>query len=143
MTYLTILSALGGGALIGLAAALLLFFNNRTAGISGIAAGILPPWTQDISWRLWFLAGLVVSAPLWRLLGGTVHLQIDAPLTVLAVAGLLVGYGTRLGGGCTSGHGICGNARLSARSFVATLIFISTAGITVFLVRHVFYGGYQ
>ena len=138
MTYLSVLSALGGGALIGLAAALLLFFNNRTAGISGIAAGILPPWQQDTGWRLWFLAGLVLSAPLWKLLGGSVHIQIDAPLIVLAIAGLLVGYGTRLGGGCTSGHGICGNARLSVRSIVATLLFMTTAGITVFLVRHVF-----
>jgi uncharacterized protein len=138
MTYLTILSALGGGALIGLAAALLLFFNNRTAGISGIAAGILPPWQQDIGWQLWFLAGLVLSAPLWTLLGGSVFMEIDAPLTVLAIAGLLVGYGTRLGGGCTSGHGICGNARLSARSIAATLLFMTTAGITIFLVRHGF-----
>ena len=138
MTYLTILSALGGGTLIGLAAALLLFFNNRTAGISGIAAGILPPWQQDTGWRLWFLAGLVLSAPLWKLLGGSVHIQIDAPLIVLTIAGLLVGYGTRLGAGCTSGHGICGIARLSVRSIVATLLFMTTAGITVFLVRHVF-----
>jgi uncharacterized membrane protein YedE/YeeE len=138
MTYLTVLSALGGGALIGLATALLLFTNNRTAGISGIAAGILPPLQQDTGWRLWFLAGLVLSAPLWMLLGGNVHIQIDSPLIVLAIAGLLVGYGTRLGGGCTSGHGICGIARLSVRSIVATLLFMSTAGITVFLVRHGF-----
>jgi uncharacterized membrane protein YedE/YeeE len=138
MTYLTVLSALGGGALIGLAAAILLFFNNRTAGISGIVAGILPPWQQDTGWRLSFLAGLVFSASLWRLLGGSVHSQIDTPLNVLAFAGLLVGYGTRLGGGCTSGHGICGNARLSVRSIVATLLFMTTAGMTVFLVRHGF-----
>ena len=124
--------------LIGIAAASLLFFNNRTAGISGIAAGILPPWRQDIGWRLWFLAGLVISAPLWKLLGGNVYLQIDTPLTVLAIAGLLVGYGTRLGGGCTSGHGICGIARLSLRSIVATLTFMTTAGITVYWVRHGF-----
>jgi len=137
MTYLTVVSALGGGVLIGLAAAVLLFFNNRTAGISGIAAGILPPWQQGGGWRLWFLAGLIISAPFWKLLGGSVMIQIDAPLVVLALAGLLVGYGTRLGGGCTSGHGICGNARLSVRSIVATLTFMTTAGITVFLVRHV------
>jgi hypothetical protein len=124
--------------LIGIAAASLLFFHNRTAGISGIAAGILPPWRQNIGWRLWFLAGLVISAPLWKLLGGSVYLQIDTPLTVLVIAGLLVGYGTRLGGGCTSGHGICGIARLSQRSIVATLIFMITAGITVYLVRHGF-----
>ena len=138
MTNLNIISALGGGMLIGIAAASLLFFHNRTAGISGIAAGILPPWRQNIGWRLWFLAGLVISAPLWKLLGGSVYLQIDTPLTVLVIAGLLVGYGTRLGGGCTSGHGICGIARLSQRSIVATLIFMITAGITVNLVRHGF-----
>ena len=84
------------------------------------------------------MIGLVLSAPLWKLLGGSVPVQIDSPLIVLAIAGLLVGYGTRLGGGCTSGHGICGNARLSVRSLVATLLFMSTAGITVFLVRHDF-----
>jgi uncharacterized protein len=139
MAYLTVLSALGGGALIGFAAALLLFFNNRTAGISGIAAGILSPKQQDnTGWRLSFLAGLVLSAPLWKLLDGSVYIEIDTPLTVLAIAGLLVGYGTRLGGGCTSGHGVCGNARLSVRSIVATLLFMTTAGMTVFLVRHVF-----
>ena len=136
MAYSTVLSALGGGALIGLAAALLMYFNNRTAGISGIAAGILPPWKNDLGWRLWFLSGLVLSAPIWVLLGGSVHIQLDTPLSVLAIAGLLVGYGTRLGGGCTSGHGICGNARLSVRSIVATLVFMTTAGITVFIVRH-------
>ena len=138
MTYLTALSALGGGVLIGMAAALLLFFNNRIAGISGIAAGILPPWQKETGWRLWFLIGLVVSAPLWKLFGGHVYIQLDTPLIVLAIAGLLVGHGTQLGGGCTSGHGICGNARLSVRSIVATLVFMTTAGITVFLVRHVF-----
>ena len=137
MTYLTVLYALSGGVLIGLAAALSLFFNNRTAGISGIAAGILPPWQQETGWRLWFLIGLVVGVPVWKLFGGHVYLQLDTPLIVLAIAGLLVGYGTQLGGGCTSGHGICGNARLSVRSIVATLVFMTTAGITVFLVRHV------
>jgi uncharacterized membrane protein YedE/YeeE len=136
MIELSVFSALGGGALIGLAAALLLFFNNRVAGISGIAAGILPPWQDETSWRLWFLMGLVLSAVLWKLLGGSIEVQIDTPLIVLAISGLLVGYGTRLGGGCTSGHGICGIARLSKRSIVATLIFMSTAGITVFLIRH-------
>jgi uncharacterized protein len=137
MTYITVLSAFGGGILIGLAAAVLLFFNNRVAGISGIAAGILPPWQDETGWRLWFLIGLVFSAGLWRLFGGSIEVQIDTPLVVLGISGLLVGYSTRLGGGCTSGHGICGIARLSGRSIVATLVFMSTAGITVFLVRHV------
>jgi uncharacterized membrane protein YedE/YeeE len=137
MTLITVLSALSGGVLIGLAAAILLFFNNRVAGISGIAAGILPPWHDETGWRLWFLIGLVFSGALWRLFVGSIEVQIDTPLVVLGISGLLVGYGTRLGGGCTSGHGICGIARLSGRSIVATLVFMSTAGITVFLVRHV------
>ena len=137
MTYITVLSAFGGGILIGLAAAVLLFFNNRVAGISGIAAGILPPWQDETGWRLWFLIGLVLSPSLWKLFGGSIDVQIDTSLIVLAISGLLVGYGTRLGGGCTSGHGICGIARLSGRSIVATLVFVSIAGITVFLVRHV------
>ncbi len=137
MTLLSILTALAGGVLIGLAAALLLFFNKRTAGISGIAAGILLPWhPQESVWRWWFLAGLLVSAPLWTVFGGEVHILVETPLAILAGAGLLVGYGTRLGGGCTSGHGICGIARLSVRSIVATLTFMLTAGITVYLVRH-------
>jgi len=137
MTEFTPLSALAGGALIGLASALLLFTHNRVAGISGIAAGILPPWIAETSWRLWFLAGLIISAPLYRLTVSAVPVQIDTPLAVLAVAGLLVGYGTQLGGGCTSGHGVCGIARLSVRSIVATLIFMLTAGLMVYLVRHV------
>jgi uncharacterized membrane protein YedE/YeeE len=80
--------------------------------------------------------GLFLSAPLYRLVGWQIPIHIDTPLPVLAVAGLLVGYGTRLGGGCTSGHGVCGIARLSVRSLVATMIFMLTAGISVYLVRH-------
>jgi uncharacterized membrane protein YedE/YeeE len=137
MTNFTPLSALAGGAIIGLASALLLFTHQRVAGISGIAAGILPPWGTETGWRMWFLAGLIISAPLYRLTGSAVPVQIDAPLAVLVVAGLLVGYGSQLGGGCTSGHGICGIARLSVRSIVATLIFMLTAGVMVYLVRHV------
>lgn len=136
MDYLNVFLPLAGGALIGLSAALLLFTHNRTAGISGIAAGILPPWKGDQGWRFWFLAGLLISAPLYKLSGQPVHIEVDTPLAVLAIAGLLVGYGTRLGGGCTSGHGICGIARLSMRSIAATLIFMLTAGVTVFAVRH-------
>lgn len=137
MTGSSLLLAVAGGVLIGLASALLLFTHNRVAGISGIAAGILPPWTRDSTWRWWFLVGLISSAPLYRLAGGTVLTQLDAPLGVLAIAGLLVGYGSRLGGGCTSGHGVCGIARLSVRSIVATLVFMLTAGVTVYLLRHV------
>jgi uncharacterized membrane protein YedE/YeeE len=138
MAEITVLSALAGGALIGAAAALLLIKQNRVAGISGIAAGILPPWNSESKWRLWFLLGLFLSAPLYRFAGLQIPLRIDTPLPLLAVAGLLVGYGTRLGGGCTSGHGVCGIARLSLRSIVATLVFMLTAGISVYLVRHLF-----
>ncbi|WP_019867497.1 YeeE/YedE family protein [Methylovulum miyakonense] len=137
MTAFTVLSALAGGALIGLASALLLFTHNRIAGISGIAAGILPPWGADTGWRLWFLAGLIISAPLYRLAGYAIPVQIDAPWVAMAAAGLLVGYGSRLGGGCTSGHGVCGIARLSVRSIVATLVFMLAAGLVVYLSRHV------
>lgn len=138
MAEVTVLSALAGGALIGLAAALLLFTHNRVAGISGIAAGVLPPWGTESRWRLWFLAGLIASGPLYQLSGNAMPVQFDASLAVLAVAGVLVGYGTRLGGGCTSGHGVCGIARLSGRSIVATLVFMLTGGLSVYLVRHVF-----
>ena len=139
MAEITVLSALTGGAIIGGASALLLFKHRRIAGISGIAAGILPPWNAESGWRLWFLIGLLISAPLYRASGFIIPVKIDSSLLVLAIAGLLVGYGARLGGGCTSGHGVCGIARLSVRSIVATLVFMSTAGLTVYLVRHGFY----
>lgn len=137
MTYLTVLSSLCGGVLIGLAATILLYFNHRVAGISGIVAGLFKPWQCDSLWRLAFLIGLIMSASLWYLMGGFIHIKLDASYSLLAISGLLVGYGTRLGNGCTSGHGICGLARLSPRSMVATACFMITAGITVYWVRHV------
>lgn len=137
MTEITILSAALGGVIIGLAAGLLLATHQRVAGISGIASGILPPWNAETAWRLWFLSGLIASAPLYRLMVGEITMTLDASLAVLAIAGLLVGYGSRLGGGCTSGHGVCGIARLSMRSIVATLMFMLTAGVTVYIRRHV------
>lgn len=141
MNELTILTALGGGAMIGLSAALLLWTHKHTAGISGIAAGILRPGQVGGNWRWCFLAGLLASGPLYRLSGADIPLDLFASPGLLAVAGLLVGYGTRLGGGCTSGHGVCGLARLSIRSIVATLTFMFTAGVTVFIVRHVLSAG--
>jgi len=138
MAEITVFSALTGGVIIGGAAALLLYKHQRVAGISGIAAGLLSPWGAESGWRLWFLLGLLASAPLYRLIGGHIPVQLNASLAVLAGAGLLVGYGSRLGGGCTSGHGVCGIARLSLRSVVATLVFMLTAGVSVYLVRHVF-----
>ncbi len=136
MTDISVLPSLTGGALIGLSAALLLFTHKHTAGISGIAAGLLSPWQAGGGWRWWFLGGLVVSGPLYRLSGTDIPMQLHTSTAVLAVAGLLVGYGTRLGGGCTSGHGVCGIARLSLRSIIATLTFMLTASITVYIVRH-------
>jgi len=137
MAEITVLSALTGGALIGAAAAVLSIKFKRVAGISGIAAGILRSGAAESSWRWWFLLGLLMSAPLYRLSGLEIPIHFAAPLPVLAVSGLLVGYGTRLGGGCTSGHGVSGIAKLSVRSIVATLIFMLTAGSSVYVVRHI------
>jgi uncharacterized membrane protein YedE/YeeE len=137
MAEITVLSALAGGALIGAASALLFIKSKRVAGISGIAAGILRPRDNEFAWRLWFIFGLLLSAPLYKLVGWEIPIHIQTPLLVLAISGLLVGYGTRLGGGCTSGHGVCGIARLSIRSIVATVVFMLTAGVSVFIVRHI------
>ncbi len=136
MDYPSALAAIIGGMLIGASAALLLFTYKHTAGISGIAAGLLPPWPRGGLWRVWFLAGLVASAPLAKWAGAEPVTELQASPALLLLAGLMVGYGSRLGGGCTSGHGVCGIARLSPRSIVATLTFMFSAGITVFLTRH-------
>jgi uncharacterized membrane protein YedE/YeeE len=132
-------SALTGGALIGLAASLLLLFNGRIAGISGILAGSLFLRRQERLWRLLFLVGMVVGASVYQYVGGDLSgVRTGYPLPLLIIGGLLVGFGTRLGSGCTSGHGICGLARHSRRSIVATLIFMVFGGVSVYLVRHVF-----
>lgn len=141
MENFTPYSALTGGVLIGLAVSLLLLLNGRIAGISGIAGGILPPWRDDIGWRICFLAGLILAPTLYKLLGGQINIQIHTSLPVMAVAGLLVGYGTSLGRGCTSGHGVCGLARLSVRSAAATLTFMLTGAVTVYIVRHLIGAG--
>jgi uncharacterized membrane protein YedE/YeeE len=137
MTEITVWSALAGGAIIGGASALLLFKHRRVAGVSGIASGILPPWNQESGWRLSFVLGLLLSAPLYSFFVQSLTIKLDASWVQLLIAGVLVGYGSRLGGGCTSGHGVCGIARLSLRSVVATLVFMAVAGIVVFLHRHV------
>lgn len=127
-----------GGALIGLASALLLLLNGRIAGIAGIAGGLLPPRAGDVAWRLLFVLGLAIGALLWRLASGApVGYTPELPLPWIAFAGLLVGFGTRLGSGCTSGHGICGLARFSRRSMVSVAVFMLSAMVTVFVVRHV------
>ena len=136
-------SALLGGALIGLSAAVLLLFKGRIAGISGIAGGVILPEKGDIPWRILFLVGLVVGGVLYQLLGISPSVESIQPVTGkvgLILAGLLVGIGSALGTGCTSGHGICGLARRSVRSLVATLTFMLTAMITVFIVRHLLGG---
>ena len=138
METFTPYSALLGGALIGLAATLLLALNGRIAGVSGILAGMVPVrGGEDGQWRLLFLAGLVAGAGLHRLvIAPEAAITFAAPLPILIAGGLLVGLGTRIGGGCTSGHGVCGMARLSRRSLVATLTFMATAMITVFVTQH-------
>ena len=129
-------AALTGGLLIDLAAASFLLLNGRIAGISGILGGLLVPARRDILWRVAFLAGLVGTPSLWLLFSELPPIQIDAGYPALIVAGLLVGIGTRYGSGCTSGHGVCGLSRLSPRSLVATLSFMATGFLTVFVIRH-------
>jgi uncharacterized membrane protein YedE/YeeE len=141
MTAFDPFSALLGGALIGLASVLLMLLLGRIAGISGILAGCFYLSGTDKGWRLAFLAGLV-AAPLIASAAGYPILspQMPASWIIAAAAGLLVGFGTRLGGGCTSGHGVCGVARLSPRSIAATIIFMFTAMIVVAIMRHGFGG---
>lgn len=134
--FTPVLAAIGG-ALIGLAVVLTMALLGRIAGISGIIGGLLRPKRGDLGWRATFLIGLA-AAPLLHLavFGNWPAFRLSTPTGVIIVAGLLVGLGTRLGSGCTSGHGVCGMARLSLRSVVATAIFMGTALVTVFLVRH-------
>ena len=130
-------SALAGGALIGLAAAMFVLLNGRIAGISGVLGGLLNPTRGDIGWRIAFVAGLVGAPLVYRLFGALPMPQIDAGTGALMLAGLLVGVGTRYGAGCTSGHGVCGLSRLSPRSLSATLVFMGAGFATVFVARHV------
>jgi uncharacterized membrane protein YedE/YeeE len=129
-------SALGGGLLIGLAAALFVLFNGRIAGISGIVGGLLRPAPGERGWRIAFLLGLVAAPLVYTLAAPLPAMRIDAGTGTLIAAGLLVGVGTRYGAGCTSGHGVCGLARGSARSLAATLAFMGAGFATVFIVRH-------
>jgi uncharacterized membrane protein YedE/YeeE len=133
---LTLLSAASGGLLIGVAVAILLFFNGRIAGISGILGGLFNFRKHDVAWRLAFLTGLALSATFWQMFGPLPAIQIDASLSTILVAGILVGVGTSYASGCTSGHGVCGLSRISLRSLVATLIFMATGMATVFVIRH-------
>jgi uncharacterized membrane protein YedE/YeeE len=130
-------SAMAGGGLIGLAAGLLWLFSGRIAGISGIMGGLFSSWSRDTGWRLCFLAGLLMGPLMLRGVNGeSAAIHINPSLALLSIAGLLVGYGTGLGSGCTSGHGICGLTRLSRRSIAATLTFMTVAAATVYITRH-------
>jgi uncharacterized protein len=133
-------TALFGGAVIGIAAALLLLFNGRIAGITGIAGGLIKPKQGDIAWRLAFISGLIVSPLIWQLFSPLPLIQVESSNLLLAIAGLIVGISTRYGSGCTSGHGVCGVARLSPRSIIATLAFMATGFVTVYIVRHIIAG---
>jgi len=135
-TAFTPWTSLAGGALIGLAAALFVLATGRIAGVSGVLGGLLAPRRGDIAWRLAFVGGLV-GAPLVVALATALPApRIDAGGAALIAAGLLVGIGTRVGSGCTSGHGVCGLSRLSPRSLVATLLFMGAGFATVFVLRH-------
>lgn len=130
-------TALGGGVLIGVAAAMFVLLNGRIAGISGIVGGLLKPQRGDILWRALFVAGMVLAPLAWLAFAELPEMTIDAGYPLLIVAGLIVGISTRYGSGCTSGHGVCGISRLSPRSIVATLAFMGTGFVTVYIMRHV------
>jgi uncharacterized membrane protein YedE/YeeE len=139
-TAFTPWTSLAGGALIGLAAALFVLANGRVAGVSGVLGGLLTPRRGDIGWRLAFVLGLVGAPLVYTLAAALPAPRIDAGSTALIAAGLLVGVGTRVGSGCTSGHGVCGMSRLSPRSLVATLLFMGAGFATVFVLRHLIGG---
>ena len=130
--------AAAGGLMIGAAVTLLLLFNGRIAGISGIVGGLYRMQQGDISWRVAFILGLVLSAVIWKFFFVLPEIAIETNYTMLALAGFLVGYGTRLGSGCTSGHGVCGISRRSPRSIAATTVFMLAGFMTVYLIRHAF-----
>ncbi len=130
--------SLAGGILLGISATLMLLMNGKIAGISGILTGLLTPKSKDFAWRLLFALGMISGGVLGVLaFSGDAPVQFGTSSAMLAVAGLLVGVGTRLGNGCTSGHGICGIGRLSKRSIVATCVFMVVAAVTVFVRLHV------
>ena len=134
----TPISGLVGGLLIGLSVTLMLLLNGRIAGISGIVGGLLAPKGGNTGWRVAFVVGLLIGAMAYILaVGGPAPVDVLASPPAILVGGLLVGFGTRLGSGCTSGHGLCGMARISRRSMVASAVFFGVAMLTVFLTRQV------
>ena len=140
MDHFTPLPALAGGILIGLASVWLLAANGRIAGVSGILHGLVSRIPGDSAWRASFIAGLVAAGFAWQAVAGVDQSRASLGLVLPAVAGLLVGFGARLSGGCTSGHGICGLGRRSVRSLVAVAVFMATGIATTFVARHVIGG---
>ena len=129
--------SLGGGVLIGLAAVMLMAVNGRIAGMTGILTGILPPVASDWAWRVAFLAGAILAPLVVIATGNTIEYSVPTPVWLLAIGGFIVGIGVYFGSGCTSGHGVCGMARLSPRSIAATVTFMIFTGMTVYVIRHV------
>jgi uncharacterized protein len=130
-------ASLAGGVIIGISAAMFVLLNGRIAGISGILGGLLPPRPGDAAWRALFLLGVILAPLVWAAIRPLPAFHVGAGTGTLVAAGLLVGICTRYGSGCTSGHGVCGMARLSPRSILATLAFMLAGFLTVFLLRHV------
>ena len=138
-THFTPWSSLSGGVILGVASALFILLNGRVLGISGILGGLLPPKAGDTLWRITFLLGMFAAPTIFNILAPSEFItspQIDANLMMLIIAGLLVGIGTRYASGCTSGHGVCGLSRMSPRSLIATLAFMSAGFVTVYVIRH-------
>ena len=140
-SHFTPLESLGGGFLIGLAAGAFIIAHGRIMGVSGILGGIVRPLKGDFLWRASFMLGLIAAPFIARLAGLLPEARIEGSLVQLMIAGLLVGFGTALGSGCTSGHGVCGIARLSPRSIVATILFVGSGMVTVWAVRAFGLGG--
>lgn len=136
MQHLSFINALIGGSLIGIAAAVLLVFNGKIAGVSGVLGGLLSAPSQDRTWRLAFIAGLILAPSLWQLVAALPNIEVSTNTPLIIIAGLIVGIGTRLGSGCTSGHGVCGIARLSKRSIIATITFMLLGFLVTYVARH-------
>ena len=138
MTEFTPIAATLGGFLIGLSAVLLMAVHGRIAGMTGILASLVPPIQTDWGWRAAFIAGAIAPGAIWVLAaGGTVPFAVPVSTTAMIVGGLIVGVGVVFGSGCTSGHGVCGIARLSGRSIAATIVFMAASIATVYVIRHV------
>jgi uncharacterized membrane protein YedE/YeeE len=135
--HFTPYQALVGGAIIGIAVSILLLFQGKIAGISGILYHLLQPNAVNLRWRAAFLFGLLLSPFIWGLFSELPPIEVNTRSPLLIVSGVLVGYGTVLGSGCTSGHGICGIARLSKRSIIATGLFMASGLLTVYILRHI------